>query len=170
MLPLRTMLKPIVYKKRHLFVVGTIILLSLFFFLIVYYSRRRNERLVQEKEALLRTHKLLTEQHSALSSQMSDLNVQMGLIEQERAQIRNQYIQLCQSYFTQIGRINEILNNSGYDSDNNLYKDLKKVMQRFYAYCPATRLSIRKRIWPPLQRYLSCRNTPSRLVKMGARL
>ena len=50
--------------------------------------------------------------------------------EEEKAKVRNQYILMCQSHFSHIGRINELLNVYAKESNNNLYKELRKSIQR----------------------------------------
>ncbi len=101
----------------------TVILLLLFLF------RRRKERSAQEKEELIDAYKSLTMEHLALSSRISDLNAQVDQIEKEKASVRNNYIQLCQSHFNRIGRINEVLYYYSSEKDNNLYKELKRAIR-----------------------------------------
>lgn len=74
---------------------------------------RRSIIITQEKESLLEAYNNLTRS-----------------TEEEKAKVRNQYIQMCQSHFSHIGRINEMLNVFARESDNNLYKELKKSIQR----------------------------------------
>ena len=72
----------------------------------------RNKRNEQEKESILQAYQELTSQ-----------------ADEEKARIRDQYIQMCQSHFGHIGRINEMLNVYINESGNNLYKELKKSIQ-----------------------------------------
>ena len=83
-----------------------LIMLSLFFI-------RRNYRSTQEKIAILQAYSELTSR-----------------TEEERAKVRSQYIKICQSHFSHIGRINEMLTVYVNDSDNNLYKELRRSIQR----------------------------------------
>lgn len=83
------------------------------FILLILSFKRRGVRIAQEKEAILNAYWELTSQ-----------------VEEEKAKVRNQYIQMCQSHFGHIGRINEILSVYSKESDNNLYKELKRSIQR----------------------------------------
>ena len=108
------------------FSVLLIITMSLLFLFIKY----RKDQVVQEKDLLLDTYMDLTKHHSALNTQYLDLSAQTERLEKEKASVRNQYIQMCQRYFAQIGRINEILSYFANDSDNNLYREIKKAIQK----------------------------------------
>ncbi len=80
---------------------------------LILYNKRRNKQVSLEKEALIDAYKDLTSR-----------------TEEEKVKVRIQYIQMCQSHFSHIGRINEILNVYSTESDNNLYKELKRSIQR----------------------------------------
>lgn len=81
--------------------------------LMILFFRRRSVQITQEKESLLEAYNNLTRK-----------------TEGEKAKVRNQYMQMCQSHFSHIGRINEMLNVYAWEADNNLYKELKKSIQR----------------------------------------
>lgn len=100
-------------RRRQLVLWVSGIILLVFIVLLVYYFKSRIRRSAQEKESLLEAYKNLTMQQTSLSEQ-----------------VRNQYIQMCQSHFSHIGRINEILNNHDKEAENNLYKELKKTILR----------------------------------------
>ena len=74
-------------------------------------------------------YKSLTIEHSALNTLYSDLSAQVDRIEKEKASVRNKYIQLCQSHFGRIGRINEVLYYHSREKDNELYKELKRSIR-----------------------------------------
>lgn len=97
---------------------GTIFILLLFF-------RRKKEKSAQEKEELLDAYKNLTMEHSILSTRYSELSTDIDRIENEKASVRNRYIQLCQSHFSKIGRINEVLLRCSEKKDQELYEKLK---------------------------------------------
>ncbi len=107
-----------------------IILLIAAISLLFFLFKRRNEHSLLEKESLLEAFKELTSKHSALVSRFSDLNSQIGRIEEERADVRNQYIQMCQSHFSHLGHINEMLYYHSTEADNGLYQDLKKTIAK----------------------------------------
>ena len=100
-------------KHRQRAAASAIVALVVILLLLVYAFLRRSKRSAQEKESLLETYKELTSR-----------------TEEEKAKVRNQYIQLCQSHFSHIGRINEMLNVFANDSDNNLYIELRKSIQK----------------------------------------
>ena len=100
-------------KQRRLCMWVSGCLLLVFIALLALYFKNRIKRNAQEKESLLEAYKNLTHQHTALTTQ-----------------VRNQYIQMCQSHFSHIGRINEILNNHDKEAENNLYKEIKKSILR----------------------------------------
>ncbi len=97
-------------------------------FVLMFWFRRRRERNSQEKEELMDAYKSLTREHSALSSRYSDLSAQVDRIEKEKAAVRNKYIQLCQSHFSRIGQINEVLYYHSGEKDNELFKELKRAI------------------------------------------
>ena len=80
---------------------------------LILYNKRRNKQGSLEKEALIEAYKDLTSR-----------------TEEEKAKVRSQYIQMCQSHFSHIGRINEMLNVYANESDDNLYKELKRSIQQ----------------------------------------
>lgn len=100
---------------RHRKLISMFVAISLFILIIfvLLYLMRRSIIITQEKESLLEAYNNLTRS-----------------TEEEKAKVRNQYIQMCQSHFSHIGRINEMLNVFARESDNNLYKELKKSIQR----------------------------------------
>jgi hypothetical protein len=85
--------------------------LMVIIFLLALFFKHRSNRSAQERESLL-------EAYDALTSQA----------EEEKAMVRNQYIHLCQSYFSHFGGINEVLYKAK-DTDNKLFKDLKQALQ-----------------------------------------
>ena len=91
--------------------------------------KHRKERSAQEREVLLDAYKSLTMEHSALTSRFADLNAQVDRIENDKASVRNKYIQLCQTHFSRIGRITEVLHYHSKGRDDNLYHELKKAIQ-----------------------------------------
>lgn len=80
---------------------------------LILYNKRRNKQGSLEKEALIEAYKDLTSR-----------------TEEEKVKVRSQYIQMCQSHFSHIGRINEMLNVYANESDDNLYKELKRSIQQ----------------------------------------
>ena len=103
-------------RKRQSIAWGcSLLLFALILFLILYF-KRRYEQSKQDKMALLDAFKNLT--------------TQISRNEEERARIRSQYIEICQSYFNQIGRMNEILQQYMDQSDNNLYLSLKNAVHQ----------------------------------------
>lgn len=119
-----------VSRHRQIAIWGCSVLFLVVLIILLLYFRRRKEKDAQEKEALIETYKALTTRHVALDSQYSALSAQVDRIEEEKAAVRNQYIQMCQSYFSHIGRVNEILSVHAKDYDNSLYQELKKSIQR----------------------------------------
>ena len=97
--------------------------------LLLFLFRRRKERNAREKEDMIDAYKSLTMEHSALSSRYSDLSAEVDRIEKEKATVRNKYIQLCQSHFNRIGRINEVLYYHSTEKDNKLYGELKRSIR-----------------------------------------
>ena len=103
-------------RKRQSIAWGcSLLLFALILFLILYF-KRRYEQSKQDKMALLDAFKNLT--------------TQISRNEEERARIRSQYIEICQSYFNQIGRMNEILQQYTDQSENNLYLSLKSAVHQ----------------------------------------
>lgn len=100
-------------KRRQLYAGIAIAILLIFILFLVIFFKRRSIRSSQEKESLIKTYKELTSR-----------------TEEEKAKVRNQYILMCQSHFSHIGRINELLNVYAKESNNNLYKELRKSIQR----------------------------------------
>lgn len=117
-------------KRRQAIAWSICLLLLLLALLVLLYFRRRSDRIAQEKESLLETCRILMIQQTALNTQNSSLSAQVRQIEDEKAAVRNQYIQMCQSYFSHIGRVNEILSVHASDIDNSLYQELKKSIQQ----------------------------------------
>lgn len=134
-------------KKRQIVAGGSIALLLSVILMLILFFRHRKLKNAQEKEDLLDAYKSLTMEHLALNASYSDLSVQVNQIEKEKASaysdiilranrierekatIRNKYIQLCQSHFSRIGRINEVLYYHSADKDNKLYKELKQAVR-----------------------------------------
>ncbi len=116
-------------KRRQIAVWSLAALLLVVTFLLIFFFRRRKERSAQEKEELMDAYKSLTMEHSALNTRYSDLSAQVDRIEKEKASVRNKYIQLCQSHFGRIGRINEVLYYHSREKDNELYKELKRAIR-----------------------------------------
>jgi hypothetical protein len=116
-------------RRRQIVLWCSVALLLTVILLLLFLFRRRKERSAQEKEELIDAYKSLTMEHLALSSRISDLNAQVDQIEKEKASVRNNYIQLCQSHFNRIGRINEVLYYYSSEKDNNLYKELKRAIR-----------------------------------------
>ena len=103
-------------RKRQSIAWGcSLLLFALILFLILYF-KRRNEQSKQDRIALLDAFKNLT--------------TQISRNEEDRARIRSQYIEICQSYFNQIGRMNEILQQYTDQSENNLYLSLKSAVHQ----------------------------------------
>ena len=115
--------------SQYLFLWCSIALLLVVIILLLFMFRRRKERSAREKEELLDAYKSLTMEHSALSSRFSNLNAEVDRIEKEKASVRNKYIQLCQSHFNRIGRINEVLHYHSAEKDNKLYTELKRSIR-----------------------------------------
>lgn len=80
--------------------------------LLMSALRRRNRRISQEKDSMIQLYSEL-----------------MNRTEEEKAKVRSQYIQMCRSHFSHVGRISEILTVYAKDSDNNIYKELRKSIQ-----------------------------------------
>ncbi len=116
-------------KKRQILFWCSIALLLAVILLLLFLFRRRKERSAQEKEELIDAYKSLTMEHSALSSRYSELSAEVDRIENEKASVRNKYIQLCQSHFNRIGRINEVLHYHSTEKDNKLYAELKRSIR-----------------------------------------
>ena len=116
-------------KRRQIVAWSLVALLLAVTVLLIFLIRRRKERSAQEKEELMDAYKSLTMEHSALNTRYSDLSAQIDRIEKEKASVRNKYIQLCQSHFGRIGRINEVLYYHSREKDNELYKELKRAIR-----------------------------------------
>ena len=116
-------------KKRQILLWCFVALLLAVILLLLFLFRRRKERSAQEKEELIDAYKSLTMEHSVLSSRYSDLSAEVDRIEKEKASVRNKYIQLCQSHFKRIGRINEVLYYHSSEKDNKLYSELKRSIR-----------------------------------------
>lgn len=115
-------------RKRQYVALASSALLLAVILLMTYLFKRRKKRIIQEKEALIDAYKNLTMEHSALKSRLSDLNAQVDRVEKEKAAVRNKYIQLCQSHFSSMGRINEVLFYHSKETDNKLFQELKKAI------------------------------------------
>lgn len=100
-------------KRQQLLARGEVALFLIFIFLLVLLFKRRSKIAAQKHELLYEAYKELTSR-----------------TEEEKAKVRNQYIQMCQSHFSHIGRINEMLNVYARESNNNLYRELKRSIQR----------------------------------------
>ena len=100
-------------NRRLLMMRGIITALIFLMLLLVFVFKRKNARSAREKESLIETYRELTSR-----------------TEEEKAKVRNQYIQMCQSHFSHIGRINEMLNVYAKESNDNLYRELKRSIQR----------------------------------------
>lgn len=100
-------------KRRTLIIWVVLILLSALIVLIIIIFKRRSEKAFREKESLIEVYNNLTSR-----------------MEEEKAKVRLQYIQMCQSHFSHIGRINEMLNIYSKEENSNLYRELKKSIQR----------------------------------------
>ena len=116
-------------KRRQTLSWCSIALLLVVIFLLLFLFRRRKERNAREQEELIDAYKSLTMEHSALSSRYSELSAEVDRIEKEKAAVRNKYIQLCQSHFNRIGRINEVLHYHSAEKDNKLYAELKRSIR-----------------------------------------
>ena len=75
----------------------------------------KQRKVQQEREAFL----------ESVHSLSSDLDVARD----ERADLRKQYIKMCQTHFQQLGRINEMLHNIAWDKDSPLYQELRKTVR-----------------------------------------
>ena len=64
-----------------------------------------------------------------LFKRLKERSAQVDRIESEKASVRNKYIQLCQSHFGRIGRVNEVLYHHSREKDNELYKELKRSIR-----------------------------------------
>ncbi len=100
-------------KRQQLLARGEVALFLIFIFLLVLLFKRRSKIAAQKHELLYEAYKELTSR-----------------TEEEKAKVRSQYIQMCQSHFSHIGRINEMLNVYANESDDNLYKELKRSIQQ----------------------------------------
>ncbi len=116
-------------KKRHFITWGSIAVLLVVIFVLLLLFRLRKERNAQEKELLVDAYNNLTNRHLALNSSYSELSAQISQLEKEKTFVREEYIQLCQTHFSKIGRINEVLLYHAEDRDNELYKELKRAIR-----------------------------------------
>ena len=103
----------IMAHRRKIITLCTISSLLFIIILFTFFIRRRIKQTAQEKEYLMKAFNELTSQ-----------------TEEEKARIRGQYIKMCQSHFSHIGRINEMLNYHSSDANNSLYQELKASMKR----------------------------------------
>ena len=103
----------IMAHRRKIVTLCTISSLLFIIILFTFFIRRRIKQTAQEKEYLMKAFNELTSQ-----------------TEEEKARIRGQYIKMCQSHFSHIGRINEMLNYHSSDANNSLYQELKASMKR----------------------------------------
>lgn len=115
-------------RRRQIMAWSSTLLLLFIMLVLMFFFKRRKEINAQEKEELIEAYKSLTKQHSALSFHYSELSAEVDRIEKEKSSVRNKYIQLCQSHFNRIGRINEVLYYHTNDRNSNLYKELKKAL------------------------------------------
>ena len=99
-------------QKRKVINCLVILSLVLLFAVLWLLYRRYSERIEQERDSLLASYEVLRNK--------------VDLIEEEKLSVRNQYIQLCQAHFSNIGRINEILSVHSSHSNSSLYKEFKK--------------------------------------------
>ena len=99
-------------RKRKIVTAGTISLLLILFILLTFFINQLSKQSAKEKESLIKAY-------SDLASQT----------EEEKAKIRSQYIRMCQSHLSHIGRINEMLYYHSTDADNSLYQELRSSMQ-----------------------------------------
>ena len=116
-------------KRRQILFWCSVLLLLAIIFLLLLLFRHRRERSALEKQELIDAYKSLTMEHSELSSRFSDLSAEVDLIEKKQVSVRNKYIQLCQSHFNRIGRINEVLHYHSTEKDNKLYTELKRSIR-----------------------------------------
>ena len=116
-------------RRRQILFCCSVALLLAIILLLLFLFRHRKERNAQEKEELIDAFKSLTMEHLVLSSRYSDLSAEVDRIEKEKASVRNKYIQLCQSHFRRIGRINEVLHYHSTEKDNKLYTELKRSIR-----------------------------------------
>ncbi len=117
-------------SKRRLIIVWSLVTLLLAVtLLLIHLFKLRKKRSAQEIEELIDAYKSLTREHSALNTRYLDLSAQVDRIEKEKASVRNKYIQLCQSHFGRVGRINEILFYYSREQDSELYKELKRAIR-----------------------------------------
>ena len=100
-------------RKKQFFYTSAVFLLLLVILVLFYIIRMRNKQTVQEKESLI--------------GAFIELNSQ---IEEDKAMIRRQYIQMCRSYFSHVGRINEMLYHYSADNENSLYQELKSSIKK----------------------------------------
>lgn len=99
-------------QKRKVINCLVILSLVLLFAVLWLLNRRYSERIEQERDSLLASYEVLRNK--------------VDLIEEEKLSVRNQYIQLCQAHFSNIGRINEMLSVHSSHSNSSLYKEFKK--------------------------------------------
>jgi tetratricopeptide (TPR) repeat protein len=92
--------------------ISCLLLLFIMVALFLFY-RRRTEQIEQEKESLLETFR-----------------GEVSKLEKDKNAVREQYIQMCKSQFGHLGYINEILLYHNTESDNNLYKEIKKALRK----------------------------------------
>lgn len=98
-------------RRRQLIAWGTAAALLVLIVTLVLLFRRRSKRADQDYELSLSAYRELTRQ--------------FDYTEQEKARVREKYIYLCQSHFSHIGRINEMLKTHSKEDDTILYHDLK---------------------------------------------
>lgn len=79
----------------------------------LFFVRRR--RIQQEREAFLES--------------VHSLSADLDEARDDRANLRGEYIKICQTHFKQVGRINEMLRNIAWDKDSPLYQELKKAVR-----------------------------------------
>lgn len=116
-------------KKKQLLAWCSVGIILMILILLWVLYKRQKENSAKEKESLMEAYKGLTLQHAILSSQYLDLNAQVDRIEQEKVSVRNKYIQMCQSHFSRLGRINEVLYYHSKESDSKLYHEIKRAIQ-----------------------------------------
>ena len=116
-------------KKQHFIAWGSIALLLAIIIVLLILFRLRKDRSIQEKEQLVDAYKSLSKEYIVLNSNCSELSAQVNQLEKEKSFVREEYIQLCQSHFSKIGRINEVLYYHAEDRDNELYKELKRAIR-----------------------------------------
>lgn len=100
-------------KRKLLFIISVLILFALAAGAALFITTKQR-KMLQERESLLEYIQSL----SADYEQSKD----------DRTIIRQQYITLCQTYFQQIGRFNELLYQYSNCGDTSLYKELKKIV------------------------------------------